>query len=87
MKNLPEYWVVERTEDNKVLFKQTVIQYLLDTYGEYWYGTGYKYYGFDGSKEFKGTNCYNFLEDFKNNPVLLTLNEFIKLTEKKRNND
>ena len=84
MKNLPEYWVVQLTEENHELFKKTVIPYLQNTYGEFWSGIGYKYYGFDGSKEFKGTNCYNFLEDFKNNPVLLTLNEFIKLTEKKK---
>lgn len=82
MKNLPKYWVVERTKENTVLFRKTVIPYLLETYGEYWNGIGYKYYGFDGNEVFKGTNCHNFLENFENNPVLLTLDEFIKLTTK-----
>ena len=82
MKNLPKYWVVQLTEENQELFRKTVIPYLLETYGEYWSGIGYKYYGFDGNEVFKGTNCHNFLENFENNPVLLTLDEFIKLTTK-----
>lgn len=82
MKNLPKYWVVERTKENTVLFRKTVIPYLRNTYRKSWNGTSYKYYGFDGSKVFKGTNCHNNLKCFKNNPILLTLDEFIKLTTK-----
>ena len=86
MKNLPKYWVVEKTEENQELFIKTVIPYLLNTYGESWSGIAYKFYGFDGNRQYNGTNCFNKLEDFENNPVLLTLDEFINLT-KKRNND
>ncbi len=82
MKTLPKYWVVEKTEDNEVLFKQTVIQYLLDTYEEYWRGDSYRFYGYDGNSDFKGTNGWNSISKFENNPTLLTLEEFIKLTKK-----
>ena len=85
MKTLPKYWVVEKTKENVEVFKKTVIPYLLDVYGEMWREDSYRFYGYDGNESFKGTNGWNSISKFENNPTLLTLDEFIKLTKEESN--
>jgi len=73
--NLPKYWVVENTNNDD--FK-VVLNYLSNTYMEYWTGKDFTYYGYDGSAYYNGTNAYHNLENFKNNPTVLTLEQFKK---------
>jgi len=80
MKNLPKYFVIKRDESDPLW--QKYIDWLNDTYTMLnvykWNGDRYKYYGYDGNKEiyYNGTNCYDNICDFENNPVLLTLEEW-----------
>lgn len=47
---------------------------------------GYRYYGYDGDNVYlRGTNAYNSISDFKNNPVLLTLKEWHRLFIENKN--
>jgi hypothetical protein len=78
MKNkLPEYWVVERDETNPDWKK--VIEYLNKKGARSWIGDAFNYYGFDGN-ELSGVNCWDKLSHFKGNPTLLTIEQFMKLT-------
>jgi len=82
-KGLPTYWVVKKPHNNNEvefqLFKLTVIKYLSDVYEVNWGGGSAKYYGLDGNIYYSGTNCYDDYEDFANNPIILTLQEFINI--------
>lgn len=79
---LPKYWAVqcpEEDDDDYPLFLNTVIRYICEVIGEHWNGNSCgDYYGYDGDKEFKGTNVYSDMKSFINNPTLLTLQEFIE---------
>jgi hypothetical protein len=78
MKNrLPEYWVVERDETNPDWKK--VIEYLNKKGARSWIGDAFNYYGFDGN-ELSGVNCWDRLSHFKGNPTLLTIEQFMKLS-------
>jgi hypothetical protein len=78
---LPKYWVVKC--DGSQLFKDTVIKYLNDTFRVRWGGCiTNSYYGYDDNCRHKGTNENYKLEHFQNNPVELTLEQFITLTTK-----
>lgn len=79
---LPKYWVVDFNE-NREECKKHVIPYLNKKYNQSWMGTNLRYYGYDGSTNYNGTNCFVCLTSFINNPVLLTLEDFIRLTSKK----
>ena len=88
---LPKYWVVKN--DGSQRFKDEVIAYMKriapasnlvgDSVG--YYGVDGTIYGVDGTiKEFStgtsnGTDSHGLLRDFINNPVVLTINEFIDL--------
>ena len=50
-----------------------------------WNGNCEDYYGFDGSSGHGGTNGWDHIENFKNNPTLLTIEQFVELTSKKEN--
>jgi len=83
--NLPRYWICQN--DGSQLYKSNVINYLNKVYNQEWQGTySGDYYGFDGSNEYNGTYTSSWLSSFKNNPVILTLEEFIKLTTKTKTN-
>lgn len=77
---LPKYWVVQN--DGSQLFKDTVIKYLNEiTFDNDWGGTDTAYYyGYDGNSSYRGTNSWKNISCFRNNPTLLTLQEFIDLT-------
>jgi len=77
--NLPKYWIIKN--DGSQLFQDTVIKYLnamhkwdstVDTF----------YYWFDWNKNFNWTNYYSNINEFQNNPIVLTINQFIKMTTK-----
>lgn len=82
---LPKYWVVQcPSEEQEIeLFRNTVIRYIREVIGEKWKGDaiGY-YYGYDGRDDFNGTVCSYNLSNFKNNPTLLTLQQFINCFKK-----
>jgi hypothetical protein len=78
MKNvLPQYWVVKRDETNPNWKK--VISYLNEQSGYEWNGDGFNYYGTEANDK-EGVNCYDTFSYFKGNPTLLTIEEFMKLT-------
>lgn len=77
---LPEYWVVQN--DGTQLFKDIVLKYLNNKYETDWYGLS-NFYGYDGNLLYRGTNARNSIKSFKNNPTLLTLEEFIELSKEK----
>jgi len=78
---LPKYWCVQCPEENSPnheLFLNTVIKYMRDVIGEYWVGNLWgSYYGYDGNDKFRGTDHFREVKSFKNNPTLLTLQQFI----------
>lgn len=78
--SLPKYWVVQCTTNNPNWKK--VIDYLKDVHGEEWEGdVDGAYYGYDGSSRWKGTNTYYTISEFRNSPVVLTIEEFVEMTE------
>lgn len=82
---LPKYWVVKN--DQSQLFKDTVIKYLFSNYQMKWLGCDKNsYYGVDGSDLYFKTNTYYDITSFQNNPKLLTIQEFIKLSGMGTNN-
>ena len=74
--NLPKYWVVKNTNNDD--FK-VVIDYIHDNYTIHYNGnqTNY-YYGYDGTPGLNGINCCYYISGFKNNPTILTIEEFKK---------
>ena len=74
MNNLPKYWVIKRDETNPNWKK--VIEYLNTTYGCKYKGGTATYYGYDGTATY-----YVNISDFRNNPTLLPIDEFIAMTE------
>jgi hypothetical protein len=79
--NLPKYWVVQCNTRNPNWKK--VINYLHKVHGEIWVGlTDGAYYGYDGGLScWNGTNVYNNISEFRNSPVVLTIEEFVEMTE------
>ncbi len=78
MKNtLPQYWVVKRDETNPNWKK--VIKYLNEQSGYGWEGNAFNYYGTEANDE-EGVNCHDTLSSFKGNPTVLTIEEFMKLS-------
>jgi hypothetical protein len=78
---LPKYWVVEN--DKSQLFLDTVIKYMnvIDQpQSTPWYGTAFKYYGYDGNELDGGTRGADDLKSFTNLVTLLTLQQFIEMT-------
>lgn len=71
---LPKYFVIKKDPKNYLWGK--FIMWLNKTYNENWTGEVFKYYGYDGSFSNHGTNVHNSLERFKNNPVLITLEDW-----------
>jgi hypothetical protein len=83
MKNkLPKYWVVKRDLSNPDWEK--VIGYLNKKSGDTWKGFDFKYYGIDVDDELPvRVNYWDTLISFNGNPTLLTIEEFMELTEEK----
>jgi hypothetical protein len=77
---LPEYWVVRQDLTNPGWKK--VIEYLNAKSGYGWFGHAYNYYGTEPNCA-KGVNCYDEISQFLNNPTLLTIEEFLRLTNQK----
>jgi hypothetical protein len=78
MKNrLPEYWAVKRDKSNPNWKK--VINYLNQISGYEWEGDAYAYYGIEKNIA-PGVNCWDKLSHFNGNPTLLTIEQFMKLT-------
>lgn len=73
--SLPKYWVVKAPEGDRTEFKETVIKYLNKEYGTYLAGdsTPFPFYGYGGGKL---PDCEQELCDFRNGPILLTLEDF-----------
>ncbi len=78
--SLPKYWCVKN--DGSKLFKDTVIKYLNDKYNSNWAGVEkLSFYGYDGNiRNHSRTNFWEDKLDFENNPIELTINQFIKLS-------
>ncbi len=69
-----KYFVIKN--DGSDLFKEYVM-WLNKTYGSKWRLINFNYYGFDSSKIYNGgTNAYDNIHFFINNPTLLTLQEW-----------
>lgn len=82
-KELPKYFVIHINKSNPLWFKY--IDWLNKTYKVNYGGDCYTYYGFDGFDICNnGTKSSNFLEDFKHNPTLLTLEEWDSIVNPKQ---
>lgn len=77
MKTLPKYFIIKR-DTNNPLWKD-YIEWLNKTYKRSWSGAAWNFYGFDGGPSCGGTNALNDIEFFKNNPTLLTLEEWSEM--------
>ena len=78
--SLPKYWVVQCNTSNPNWRK--VIDYLKNVHGKRWEGVcETAYYGYDGGKGWYGTNTFNYISLFENNPTLLTIEQFVEMTE------
>jgi hypothetical protein len=77
---LPKYWVVKQDQNNPGWKK--VIKYLNDKSGYGWVGDAYTYYGTEPNCA-KNVNCWDNISNFLNNPTLLTIEEFLRLTNQK----
>ena len=78
--SLPKYWVVQCNTSNPNWRK--VIDYLKNVHGEKWGGdVDGGLYGYDGGSCFNGTNVFNNISYFQNSPVVLTIEEFVEMTE------
>ncbi len=73
----PKYVVVERDKDNPLW--EGFVEWLRDTYRQNYSVDGFLYYGYDGNPHYSGTNCYDDLKHFQNNPTLLTLEQWKSL--------
>lgn len=81
---LPKYWVVE---NNKQVGFIKVLNYLNEIYeNHYWSRGNFNYYGYDGNKNHGGTNAWDSIDGFENNPTLLTLEQFNNLTKENNKN-
>jgi hypothetical protein len=80
---LPKYWVVKCDITNSDWKK--VIDYLNEKYHQDWDGDcNNHYYGFDGNSSHNGTDTWIALSNFDGNPTVLTIEQFVKLTNKKQ---
>ena len=79
--NLPKYWAVKIDTSNPYWSK--VVDYLNFIYGRIHYDglAPNCYYGFDGEGDKKGIHCFLTMDKFKNNPKLLTIKQFVEMTE------
>lgn len=75
-KELPKYFVVKKDFNNPLWRKY--IDWLNKTYKGKNSGIGYDYYGYDNdySSSRNGVNYHNVITSFKNNPTLLTLEQW-----------
>lgn len=74
MNRLPKYWIVKNDFSQK--FKDSVLKYLCQEHNTKLEGLGHYYGNGDGN-----WRCYSLIESFRNNPTLLTLDEFIELSK------
>lgn len=74
MEKLPKYFVIKRDGSNPLWRKY--IDWINKEYKQLWGGIVINYYGYDGSEYNGGTDCHNDLSSFKNNPTLITLEEW-----------
>jgi hypothetical protein len=72
---LPKYYIVKN--DRSDLFKE-FIRELNKKFNTSWKGN-MPYYGYDGSKNNNGTNCYYSQVYFKNNPTILTPKQYFDM--------
>jgi hypothetical protein len=88
LNELPKYWVVQCDASHPDWMK--VIDYLNKIANIDFNGlSNGLYYGYDGNSnpENNGTKCGDYnssIVDFQNNPVVLTIDEFVKLTSKEK---
>lgn len=78
---LPKYWVVQNDGSKK--YTTHLKEHFLKEYDEFRACTQSGYYGYDNTGVYSGTHYYFTIKEFRNNPVELSLEEFIKLTTKK----
>jgi hypothetical protein len=72
---LPKYFIVKKDKNN--LLWRKYIDWINETYGRYFTGNTYNYYGYDGNTLDKsGVDCFNDFKNFHNSPTLLTLEEW-----------
>jgi len=74
--SLPKYFIVGKDSANP-LFRQ-YINWLNNTYNQSWQGTMWNYYGYDGNDlpNLNGTNAFDKVGQFKNNPTILALEQW-----------
>lgn len=71
-----KYFIVKKS--NNPLFKK-FINWLNKEYNQDWDGSCYKYYGYDGNNNCNGTEAWDNITKFENNPTLITLKEWEQL--------
>ena len=77
---LPEYFAIKRIEANPLWKKY--IDWLSKTYNTYWTGDSDSYYGYDGVTSYNGTERHDKIQNFNNNPIELTLEQWDKIINK-----
>lgn len=77
--SLPKYRVVRN--DGSQDYKDTVIKYLNEQIWGYWCWFDLSFYWFDWNKAYNWSNTYYDINDFENNPTLLTLTQFKQMRE------
>lgn len=83
-KELPKFWVVKCNTTHPDWMKVVDYMNTIGYTGWTWNGTNDgDYYGFDGVNGRNGTHVWSNLLHFKNNPTVLTIEEFVSLTNKK----
>ena len=80
---LPQYWIVQC--DGSIRFHTTVMKYI-ESIIPGWGGSGMKgyWYGYDGNTTHKGINYYSEPTSFRNNPIQLSLDDWIRLSGHRR---
>ena len=85
---LPKYFVIKRDINNPLW--TNYLKWLNDKYNSDWQLGNYNFYGYDGSKDFISVDghslsqCHDFLSSFKNNPIVLTLEQWDRLRPKEK---
>jgi hypothetical protein len=73
---LPKYYIVKN--DGSDLFKE-YIKELNKDFNENWEGTTFDYYGYDGNENRNGTNGFDEIDHFINNPTILTPKQYFDM--------
>ena len=78
---LPKYWVVKNDQSDKMIPVLKELQRLHKNWDASPRNWSFQYIGYDGGNRFDGTNGHNRIDQFENSPTLLTIDQFIELSQ------